>query len=371
MNDYNGFTDRLLRNDGVTDGKPTFTQMNAWIAGDPQVDESENDFGDFDGDGDLDMFIANFSGANYLYQSGLAQGLDPDTQALYHRTGGGTSLASGFPELPSTGNRGQSLDADWGDMDGDGDLDILIANDANQQNRLFTNELGVPDVHAPDFHQVTVVGIPAGGAPVVIHAQVRDNAPYYLHTYYAARLVWSVDDGPPVTVPMAAQGGQQFRGVIPAQVGAVEYHVEIDDLAGNTGVSTTFAYVQGEPSAWTDVGSGLAGGGGVPVLADTGTLAPGSSGTLTLSGAAPAAPSALFVSLASTPTPFKGGTLVPVPPVLTLPLATNGSGGIPLAWASWPSGLPPGTTLYVQYAIADAGAAADTALSNALQGVTP
>jgi hypothetical protein len=256
-------------------------------------------------------------------------------------------------------------------MDGDGDLDILIANDANQQNRLFTNELGVPDVHAPDFHQVTVVGIPAGGAPVVIHAQVRDNAPYYLHTYYAARLVWSVDDGPPVTVPMAAQGGQQFRGVIPAQVGAVEYHVEIDDLAGNTGVSTTFAYVQGEPSAWTDVGSGLAGGGGVPVLADTGTLAPGSSGTLTLSGAAPAAPSALFVSLASTPTPFKGGTLVPVPPVLTLPLATNGSGGIPLAWASWPSGLPPGTTLYVQYAIADAGAAADTALSNALQGVTP
>jgi hypothetical protein len=345
--------------------------MNAWIVADPVFDENEIDFGDYDGDGDLDAFLANFSGTNWLFQSGLAQGLDPIAQGLYHRTGGGSSLAAPFPELPAVGSGGQTLDADWGDIDDDGDLDIVLANDANMQNRLFRNELGVPDVHAPVIQQLTAVDEPAGGVPVVIHAQVRDNAPYYLHTYYAARLVYAVDDGAPVTVAMAAQGGQQYRGVIPAQVGTVEYHVEVDDLAGNTGVSATLGYVQGDPDAWTDLGSGLTGAGGVPALVGTGTLAPGSSGGLTLSGAAASAAASLFVSLASTPTPFKGGTLVPVPPVLTLPLVTNGSGAIPLAWASWPGGLPAATSIFVQYAIADAGAPAGVALSNALGGVTP
>jgi hypothetical protein len=57
--------------------------------------------------------------------------------------------------------------------------------------------------------------------------------------------------------------------------------------------------------------------------------------------------------------------------VLTLPLVTNGSGAIPLAWASWPGGLPAATSVFVQYAIADAGAPAGVAMSNALEGLTP
>jgi hypothetical protein len=205
----------------------------------------------------------------------------------------------------------------------------------------------------------------------VIHAQVRDNAPYYLHAYSAARLVFAVDGGAPVIVPMAAQGGQQYRGVLPAQIGAVAWHVEVDDLAGNTGVSVSSNYVQGLESPWTDLGSGLAGAGGVPALFGTGTLVSGSPGTLTLSGAAPSATAFLFLSFTSTPTPFKGGTLVPVPVALTLPMVTNVSGAIPLSWASWPGGLPSGTTLYLQYAVADAGAPVGAALSNALKGVTP
>jgi hypothetical protein len=170
---------------------------------------------------------------------------------------------------------------------------------------------------------------------------------------------------------MAAQGGQQFRGVIPAQIGTVEYHVEVDDLAGNTGVSVTLAYRQGGPAAWTDLGFALAGLGGEPSLTGTGTLAPGSPGTLTLSDAASTASAGLFFSLASTPTPFKGGTLVPVPATLVLPMVTTAGGAIPLAWATWPSGLPSATSIFVQYAVADAGAPAGVALSNALEGVTP
>ena len=373
MVNYQGKLDRMLRNDSGGHGPLTFTRKDAWIVGDPFVDELEVAFGDYDGDGDLDLLVANFSGTNWIYQSGLAQGLDPDTQGIYHRTGFSTggSLAGNFPEMPTTADFATSLDAAWGDMDGDGDLDGLVANDLNGSNRLYTNALGIPDVHAPGFYKVTAAGAPPAGQPVVIHAQARENAPPELHVFYAARLVYAVDAGAPVSMPMFAQGGQQYRGVIPAQVGTVEYHVEVDDLAANTGVSATLAYVQGEPGAWTDLGFALAGLVGEPSLTGTGTLAPGSPGTLTLSDAAPTASAGLFLSLASTPTPFKGGTLVPVPATLLLPVVTTAGGSIPLAWASWPAGLPAATSIFVQYAIADAGAPAGVALSNALHGLTP
>ena len=126
-----------------------------------------------------------------------------------------------------------------------------------------------------------------------------------------------------------------------------------------------------EPSAWEDLGFGLAGTAGVPNLAGTGTLAGGSPGSLTLTSAKPSSLTNLFVSFASIPTPFKGGTLVPVPPALTLGLFTNGAGSIPLAWPSWPAGVPSGASLYFQYAIADPAAPAGVALSNALLATTP
>jgi hypothetical protein len=107
------------------------------------------------------------------------------------------------------------------------------------------------------------------------------------------------------------------------------------------------------------------------MLLGTGTLVPGSPGMLTLGSAAPSATAFLFVSLASTPTPFKGGTLVPVPVALTLPMLTSMSGSVLLSWAAWPGGLPAGTPLYLQVAVADVGAPAGAALSNALKAITP
>jgi hypothetical protein len=122
---------------------------------------------------------------------------------------------------------------------------------------------------------------------------------------------------------------------------------------------------------WTDLGSGLAGTAGVPSLAGAGTLVAGSPGSLTLTSANPSSLTNLFVSFASTPAPFKGGTLVPVPPALTLALFTNGAGSIPLAWPAWPAGVPSGASLFFQHAIADPAAPAGVALSNALQATTP
>ncbi len=123
-------------------------------------------------------------------------------------------------------------------------------------------------------------------------------------------------------------------------------------------------------SAWTNLGSALPGTAGLPLSSGTGTLAAGAPMSLSLVHAAPSAPALLFLALASTPTPFKGGMLVPVPPLHSMPLSTDGSGEHQIALAAWPSGAS-GLSLYVQYAIQDAGAAKGVALSNALRGDVP
>jgi len=371
---YNGFTDRIMVNDGFTAGSGVkFTQHNNWIKNDPGNDENEVDFVDFDGDGDLDSFLSNFSGTNHLYVSGLAQGLNPETTGLFHRAGASGSIYT-QGELP-TGNPGglTTLDGDTVDVDNDGDQDLAVANDANQQNYLYINSLGIPDTHAPTMYAVTNQADKANGTSTVIHAQIRDNNSYYVVNFYDVDLVYTVDGGSPVSLDMFAQGSMQFRGVIPAQTDAVvEYHIEATDLAGNSTISADFDYVQGTPvgDPWTDVGCSLAGVSGPPLLVGSGPLTTGSAGSLALSNAAPSASCMLFVSLSSTPVGFKGGTLCAFPFVVTLPLATNGSGALTLPWASWPSGLS-GASLYFQYAIADAAGPAGASLSNCERGDVP
>ncbi|HTE07095.1 MAG TPA: laminin B domain-containing protein [Planctomycetota bacterium] len=121
---------------------------------------------------------------------------------------------------------------------------------------------------------------------------------------------------------------------------------------------------------WTTLGFGLAGISGIPSLIGTGTLVAGSPGSLALGNARAAAPAILFVSFASIPSPFKGGTLATVPVALAVTLMTNGAGALTLPWI-WPAGIPPATSLYFQYAIQDAAGPKGASLSHALKGLTP
>ncbi|MHC5211369.1 MAG: choice-of-anchor B family protein [Planctomycetota bacterium] len=111
----------------------------------------------------------------------------------------------------------------------------------------------------------------------------------------------------------------------------------------------------------TDIGFG---GPGNAVLSLCGEpLQAGNSATLLLEGAAPSKPSTLFISLSSNPLPFKGGSLVTIPIVLSLSLVTDGSGEISLDVPG--SNVP--VAVYAQYAIADPGQPQGVALSNALE----
>src|SRR6185436_13944106 len=123
-------------------------------------------------------------------------------------------------------------------------------------------------------------------------------------------------------------------------------------------------------TTWEDLGCSLAGTLGDPHLSGSGTLQTGSPGALVLGGAAPSAPALLFVALGGSPTPFKGGLLVPVPPLVVLALQTSAAGSSTLAWAHWPAGVS-GLSVSFQWAIKDVGAPAGVALSNALLGHVP
>ena len=76
----------------------------------------------------------------------------------------------------------------------------------------------------------------------------------------------------------------------------------------------------------------------------------------------------LWTSVASTPTPFFGGTLKTVPVQAAFGLVTSPTGTIPISFVS---GLPSGFELWVQYGIDDPAAIFGVALSNALKGTVP
>jgi len=128
--------------------------------------------------------------------------------------------------------------------------------------------------------------------------------------------------------------------------------------------------VNAEPVPWIDLGFALPGVSGAPHLHGTGTLQAGTTGSLQLSSAAPSAPALLFISTTVAATPFKGGTLMPLPFELALSVPTDALGECLVPWAAWPPGLS-GLSLFFQAAIQDTAAAKGVALSNALVADVP
>lgn len=145
--------------------------------------------------------------------------------------------------------------------------------------------------------------------------------------------------------------------------------VSADGLA-ITGWGASGAWFVQVASPWTDLGNGLAGSTGVPLLTGEGNLQPGSDLALTLSGAAAAAPATLVVGFSQLGAPFKGGVLVPDADLILAGFVTDAGGSIGLA-ASWPAGVPSGFGIWLQCWITDAAGPKGFAASNGLVGIAP
>ncbi len=121
---------------------------------------------------------------------------------------------------------------------------------------------------------------------------------------------------------------------------------------------------------FSSLGGPLPGLTGNPILAGEGGLLGGSLNQLRLSNARASSPTALFTSIGVGAAPFKGGILQAFPFVSLVSGATSAVGTLDLPF-TFPTGVSPGLQLVFQYAIKDAAAVQQVALSNALSAITP
>ena len=354
------FADITLENNGAG-----FFGVLTQVVG-SNSDENEADYIDYDGDGDLDVIVANFSGQERLYRN------DPG--------GPGFNLVNvtGL-ELPVDSS--QSLDTDACDVDADGDTDIFVANNINQPNTFLKNVTQVADIHPPQA--LALEQAPdrvAGPIPTVVRVHVLDNAPYYATWYADVRLEWRVNGGPLQLTPMRCSLGQIFRGELPGTlVGLVEYRVRASDRYGNTGISAGKSFTGTSPCAGAIsvyCTATTTSGGCVPSIGALGSPAPGAGFTLTGSMLAVQVTGALFHGLSgSTSQPFTGGTLCVQPPVVRHPEQSSGgvlpcSGSYTNSLNALVNSLPPGTPVWAQYWMRDPGSPAGAVLSDALTFTT-
>jgi hypothetical protein len=86
---------------------------------------------DYDADGRLDLFVTN----GYDVSSPDPQ---PQKNRLYHNDGSGVLVS--VTEGPLVEDDGFSSGSTWGDYDNDGDLDVFVTNQREQNNFLYRNE---------------------------------------------------------------------------------------------------------------------------------------------------------------------------------------------------------------------------------------
>jgi len=192
--------------------------------------------------------------------------------------------------------------------------------------------------------------------------------------------------GAPVTV-----SGPSVLGITSVEFGGVP-GTEVEIVSATEVVVTTPAHAAGavnvtvnggtdtivngytyvDAGAFIDIGPGLAGFSGVPLLTGQGDLSPGSltGFTLDLSNANRSAVAIMFVSLSQAAANFKGGTFYPLPILLQFNLFTDAFGQVSLP-AAIPVGTPSGTSFVVQYWISDPAAVKGSSASNGLKVITP
>ncbi|MFT7464746.1 MAG: hypothetical protein ACI9EF_003105 [Pseudohongiellaceae bacterium] len=121
---------------------------------------------------------------------------------------------------------------------------------------------------------------------------------------------------------------------------------------------------------WTDLGNGLAGSTGVPVLTGSGPLTAGSFNPIELSNTLPLTSTFFIAGFSALNAPLKGGILVPTPDILIAGIPTDATGGWSLS-SAWPPGVPTGFLTYWQTWIPDAAGVVGFAATNGLSSQTP
>jgi hypothetical protein len=166
------------------------------------------------------------------------------------------------------------------------------------------------------------------------------------------------------SVTTDASGSASFDVLLAATVptGSLVTATATLELLGATSEHSACVALSEQVHCQANVGYGGPGAGLLSLCG--GDLSSGTTADLWLQGAAPGQVAFLAVGPTFTPTPVFGGTFVPLPPVVVVPLVTDASGAIGLP--NLTGGGGPVST-YVQYLVLDAAQPQGIGFSNALR----
>lgn len=127
--DGDGDLDLFISNEGTqqnqlfkNNGSEGFSEETTGNIVTDKTSSTGSCWADYDNDGDLDLYVANSDGSNYLYKN----------------NNGSFETVSA-----NVGGFGKSYGSIWGDVDNDGDLDLFVANasfgDTKESNSLYLN----------------------------------------------------------------------------------------------------------------------------------------------------------------------------------------------------------------------------------------
>jgi plastocyanin len=199
------------------------------------IDDNDSKFFDYDNDGDMDIFIA---------------ALSPGAERVYTNNGLGTyTLTGGVIQAISD----SSLDVKVADVNSDGRYDVITAQGESGSpfiNRLYMNVSGPIDTRAPVIVNTEQVPNAAIAGPFVVRTMILDahSSDRGFHDKGVTlnwRLVGSpLKEGSFEQTPMKWVGNSVWRGVIPTQAasGTVEYFVTATDWANNLGTGPTKSF---------------------------------------------------------------------------------------------------------------------------------
>ena len=240
-----GSSDLLLQNNMPG----AWTNISSEISPNTAIDDNDSKFFDYDNDGDLDYIVGSLGSGERVYRNN--GGVPADAGALFTQV---TNGAAGV--IPNVSDA--TLDIEVGDYNGDNKLDIVTAQgeSGNFQNRIYINGASAPaDTIAPKIvlvEQVPDVADFAG--PFAVRATIYDGHTSDRGFYPGPISLTYVVDGTPTTVDMNWFSNSISRGVIPAidGCGHVEYFVTASDRSGNTAVSPSKFFNLG-PAAAADL----------------------------------------------------------------------------------------------------------------------